>query len=476
MFSTLFCALLAGCLLSKPPGTAPDFALPDAEARQAGALALYAKGLLYESGEGGDTNTAKDAALTAFQQALRLDPDNRRTIAALLSNLVDRERFGDALDVLEPFLARHPDDSEMRFEAARVADAADRPFDAARHCEVLLAAQPDNRELAQAIVRLYFQADQEKAALDTIRAQQVRFNDAASAALPVHWAILYTRDGKDPARALKCLDLALATRTSAAERAALITLSAECQLALGQTNTAFATLHQACREDPDSTAPLLRLGMLWALRPDATNRLARLAQREPDSDTAHLILAATQQALDNRPAAISTLKDAFARRLHAGYFPSESFYLWLGGLLEAEKDIAGTDRLLRDALTTHPSSHELKNFLAYMWAEQGTRLDEADRLVTEALHAVPGNAAYLDTKGWILYKKSRFFDALQFLLKAADLDREEPVILDHTGDVLLAVGRKAEAVAFWTRSREIAPDPAVDEKLSKHGGTPPKNP
>jgi len=50
MFSTLFCALLAGCLLSKPPGTAPDFALPDAEARQAGALALYAKGLLYESG------------------------------------------------------------------------------------------------------------------------------------------------------------------------------------------------------------------------------------------------------------------------------------------------------------------------------------------------------------------------------------------------------------------------------------------
>ena len=33
MFSILFCALLAGCLLSESPATAPDFTLPDAEAR-----------------------------------------------------------------------------------------------------------------------------------------------------------------------------------------------------------------------------------------------------------------------------------------------------------------------------------------------------------------------------------------------------------------------------------------------------------
>jgi len=476
VFFFVFSLLLSGCLLAPSAGKKRDFALPDAEARQAGALALYAKGLLYESGESSDTNTAKEAALTAFRQALQLDPDNRRPLSALLSNLADRERFSDALDAAEAFLQRHPDDLDLRFEAARFADAADRPAEAARHCAVILAAQPDNRELAQALIRLQFQAGREEDALALIRAQHARFKDASSSALPVHWAVHFTREAKNPARALKCFALALDQRTNAAERAALTTLAAECQLELGQTNAAFATLRQACRENPDSTSPLLRLGALWALRPNATNRLEQLARREPGSETARLVLAAAYQALDNRPAAIAALDAVKARRLRAGYFSGEGFYLWLGSLLEAEKDRAGAERLLRDALATHPGSHEIKNFLAYMWAEQGVRLDEADRLVTEALQSAPSNAAYLDTKGWVLFKKTRHFDALQFLLKAADLDRNEPVILDHTGDVLLAVGRSAEAVVFWTRSHEIEPAPAVADKLRKHGVTPTRLP
>jgi len=468
--------LLSGCLLSSPAGKKQDFVLPDAEARQAGALALYAKGLLYESGEGSDTNTAKESALTAYRQALCLDPDNRRTLSALLSNLADRERFSEALDAAESFLKRHPEDIELRFEAARLADTADRPDDAARHCAIILATQPDNRELAQALIRLYFQANRDDAAFALIRDQQERFKDASSSALPVHWAVHFTRGEKNPARALRCLNVALAERADPAERAALTTLAAECQLSLGQTNAAFASLHRACDEDPDSTSPLLRLGSLWALRPDATNRLEQLARRDSGSETTRLILAATYQALDNRPAAIATLNEVNARRLRAGFFPSEGFYLWLGGLLEAERDLSSAERLLREALATHPDSHEIKNFLAYMWSEQGVRLDEADRLVTEALQFAPSNAAYLDTKGWILFKKTRYFDALQFLLKAADLDRNEPVILDHTGDVLLAAGRAAEAIAFWTRSYEIEPEPAVADKLRKHGVSPAKKP
>jgi hypothetical protein len=63
----------------------PPFALDDGDARRAGAMALYTKGLLLEStsSEKGDTNAVKEAAMLAFRQALALDPDNRRTLAAL---------------------------------------------------------------------------------------------------------------------------------------------------------------------------------------------------------------------------------------------------------------------------------------------------------------------------------------------------------------------------------------------------------
>ena len=469
----LFSSLFSGCALWRAPVKQPDFSLPDAEARQAGALALYAKGLLFESEEGGDTNKAKAAAFEAFRQAVQLDPENRRPLAALTSNLADRERYTEALAALEPYLARHPDDEELRFEAARIADAAGRPSDAARHCAVILEKHPENRELAQALARLYFQSDQVGPALNVIRGQYARFHDKVSMALPIQWAIHFTHEGQAPQRALSCIDLALTQRTNAAERAALTTLAAEDLLLLGQTNAAMSSLHRAYRENPSVNTAILRLGSLWAARPGATNLLARQAQRERDPRTTLLILAAAQQALEDNAAAAATLQDVYVRNMRAGIFPEEGFYLWLGSLLEDTHAIDEADRLFRGALAVHPSSHEIKNYLAYTWAEKGIRLDEADRMINEALVASPENAAYLDTKGWVLFKKSRFFDALQYLLKAAERDQEEPVILDHAGDALNAVGRETEAVAFWSRSHQLDPAPAVAEKLRKHGAKKP---
>lgn len=469
-----FIVLACGCSLSQAPARAPSFTLPERDARQAGALALYAKGILLESSTQGDTNANRQAACDAFRQAVLLDPDNRRPLEALVSTLTDGARFAEALEVLEPFLARHPEEVELRFEAARLAEAGERIDDAARHCAALFALQPDERELGHALIRLYFQSGRVPEALGVMRRIHTRFNDAKSAALPVQWAIHFTREGPQTAeRALACLDLALPLRTNKAERAAMLTLTAENRLLLGQTNTAETILLDAYRLNPAVNTAILRLGMLWAARPDATNRLARQIHAAPDAYAERLILAATHQALDRADAAADTLCEAYAWRMRQGYFPSESVYLWHAALLEAAQRMPAAERILLDALAAYPNSHELKNFLAYLWAEAGLRLDEADRLVTDALLLQPDNAAYLDTKGWILFKLGRYYEALQWLLKAAEIDKEEPVILDHTGDVLKAVGRDSEAILFWTRSYLIQPSPTVGKKLRAHNALPP---
>lgn len=474
VFFVLCLLLMCGCRLSRSPVPPVVFTLPERDARQAGALALYAKGILLESSTQGDTNANRQAACEAFRQAVVLDPDNRRPLEALVSALSDSARFADALSILEPFLARHPEEVELRFEAARLAEAGDRADDAARHCAALFALRPDERELGHALIRLHFQSDRVAEALRVMRDLQTRFNDAKSAALPVQWAIHFTREGPQTAeRALACLDLALPLRTNAAERATLLTLAAENRLLLGQTNTAETILLDAYRLNPAANTAILRLGMLWAVRPEATNQLARQIQTAPDAYIQRLILAATYQALDRADAAADTLSEAYAERLRLGYFPSESVYLWHAALLEAAQRAQAAERILLDALAAYPHSHELKNFLAYQWAEAGTRLDEADRLVTDALRQQPENAAYLDTKGWILYRLGRTYEALQWLLKAAELDKEEPEIFDHAGDVLKAIGRDSEAILFWTRSHRVQPDPAVEKKLRDHNAFPP---
>lgn len=474
----LFVSLLAtGCLLHKAPSEkAPVFSLTDADARRAGALALYSQGLLLESSDVGNTNATKEAASVAFRQALRLEPDNRHALSALISNLTGRERFAEALAELDAFLSVHPDDIELHLEAARIAEAANRPADATRHCASILVLQPENRDLAQALIGLYFQSDQDAAALKLLRFQSERFHDSSSASMPVRWALHFTQEGKNPLRALHCLRIAIDQCTNATERAELTTVVAENQLLLGQTNAAMASFKQAYRDNPSFTTPILHLGAIWAHCPDATNQLARQAHREKSPETTLLILAATQQALDDREGAIRTLRAFYARSMRSGYFPSEGFYLWLGSLLQEQKSFEETEHFFSEALATYPASSEIKNFIAYLWAEKGIRLAEANTLANEALEDAPDNAAYLDTKGWILFKNGRTFDALQFLLRAAERDKDEPVILDHVGDVLHSVGRVNEALVFWTRSQQLDPQPGVADKLKKQGVVLPKAP
>ncbi len=52
----------------RTPTPPPTFTLPERDARQAGALALYAKGILLESNTQGDTNANRQAACDAFRQ------------------------------------------------------------------------------------------------------------------------------------------------------------------------------------------------------------------------------------------------------------------------------------------------------------------------------------------------------------------------------------------------------------------------
>jgi tetratricopeptide (TPR) repeat protein len=82
------------------------------------------------------------------------------------------------------------------------------------------------------------------------------------------------------------------------------------------------------------------------------------------------------------------------------------------------------------------------------------------------LQTAPNVAAYLDTKGWILFKMNRPYDAIQYLLKAAELDKD-PVVFDHAGDALAATGMKAEAIEFWKKSYELDPKPEVEKKFKK---------
>ena len=75
------------------------------------------------------------------------------------------------------------------------------------------------------------------------------------------------------------------------------------------------------------------------------------------------------------------------------------------------------------------------------------------------------NGAYIDSLGWIYYKKGMFEEARIELEKAKELIGDDPVIYDHLGDVYLKIGSLKEAKDAWEKSLELENNDGVREKL-----------
>jgi Flp pilus assembly protein TadD len=102
------------------------------------------------------------------------------------------------------------------------------------------------------------------------------------------------------------------------------------------------------------------------------------------------------------------------------------------------------------------------NYLGYSWIEKGIHLAEAEALVQLAVRKEPSNGFYVDSLGWLYFRRGEFETALMFLEKASQLEPTDPVITDHLGDVLWRLNRRTEARYQWRKA--LAFDPPEDLK------------
>jgi tetratricopeptide (TPR) repeat protein len=115
---------------------------------------------------------------------------------------------------------------------------------------------------------------------------------------------------------------------------------------------------------------------------------------------------------------------------------------------------------MKRSIAIEPSkAAEAYNYLGYMWAENNVHLDEAEQMVKQALELDADNAAFLDSLGWVHFRKGLFEEALKDLLRAAQsLQRDDSVVFDHIGDTYAKLNRIPQALEYWQKA--IAVDPS----------------
>lgn len=208
---------------------------------------------------------------------------------------------------------------------------------------------------------------------------------------------------------------------------------------------------------------------LLELRKDqeAARLLATAREMYPESFVAQYYSAIVYSRLEEPARAVEfyTTAEATARAAFPNRLDHE-FYYQMGAQLER-------NRMLDEAAKTFKRCLELKadfapalNYLGYMWADEGVNLEEARRLIQQAVDLEPKNPAYLDSLAWVLYKLDQPRLALTFMEEALK-HQEEPdaTLFDHLGDIHHAIGNQAEARKAWEQSLKLEDSPAVRKKL-----------
>ena len=148
-----------------------------------------------------------------------------------------------------------------------------------------------------------------------------------------------------------------------------------------------------------------------------------------------------------------------------------AFYISYGSAAEKAGDHVKAAELLKKAIALDPlNSAEACNYLGYMWAERNENLDEAERLIMQAVQLDPSNGAYMDSLGWVWLCQGKFSKALAELMRAAEaMKNPDPVIFEHIGDAHEKLGRTADALHYWQKALQLETHNAtLAEKIDRN--------
>lgn len=121
----------------------------------------------------------------------------------------------------------------------------------------------------------------------------------------------------------------------------------------------------------------------------------------------------------------------------------------------------------RKALELNPGQPQVLNYLGYSLVDRGLKLDEALKMIEEAVAAEPEAGYIIDSLAWAYFRLGRYEEALAPMEKASLLEPVDPIVTDHLGDVYWMVGRKREAEFQWHRALSFEPEEKDAERIRR---------
>ena len=186
---------------------------------------------------------------------------------------------------------------------------------------------------------------------------------------------------------------------------------------------------------------------------DAIEQYKRATQANFRYVLAHLSLGNAYQQKQAYEKALESYQNALSVAPNNG-----RAYLMLGQTHLTMGNTEAAIETYEEILSLDPNVPVAQNNLAWLYADSGTKLEEAVKLAEAAKKVAPENSQILDTVGWVYYKKGDHQKALENIVAAVDAGANDPNVFYHLGLVHEAIGNTAKAEAAYQKVRELDPD------------------
>jgi len=148
------------------------------------------------------------------------------------------------------------------------------------------------------------------------------------------------------------------------------------------------------------------------------------------------------------------------------YDTSTPLKLAAGDIRSSQGRYQESEAVYRAILKTDPDSVIAKNNLAVLLALQKIKLDEAAKLIDEAITSAGPLGSMLDSRATVNMALGRPQKALDDL-KIAIAQEAAPIRLFHQAQALQQAGQRAEAVRVWQEAQEAGLDAEMVQKLER---------
>ncbi|HLN80646.1 MAG TPA: tetratricopeptide repeat protein [Thermoanaerobaculia bacterium] len=440
-------------------------------------------------------------AQAIYEALLEENPEDRESAAALIDLYEDDDQLEKALDLLQKLEKLDADNPAIPERITLDLARAGRFAEAEKRARDLAAKRPENRAIRRLLSQVLFEKgsspegekilrmlvaedpddEQTRRTLTGELMRERRFSEAKT--ILEDGVRRATDDPKKiPAREAATAELgylAVLQKDYARAQQLLTPLA----IKQGTVNPrAVRILATAAREKEDFAAGLEIARAAAAAEPDKPEWKALVAEfqyRAGDRKKAEEALAKLAASPDIEEVLVAG--DVYARvkdfasaarvaREASSRFPDSSEALFrLGAALERTGATGEAEKTFEKILQGRPNDSATQNYLGYMWADRGIRLEEARALLEKAVAREPRNGAYLDSLGWVYFRLGRLEKAQSLLAEAKQREPDDPTIEEHLGDLSERQGDISKAIAHWERALELKHDEPdkVRQKLAR---------